>query len=33
VKCSCSRFEAVLEDARNVAGKSTYLTAVVVVVI
>jgi len=31
VKCSCSRFGAVLDDARNVAGKRTYFQAVVVV--
>ena len=33
VKCSCSRFGAVLDDERKVAGKRTYLTAVVAVVI
>ena len=32
VKCSCSRFGAVLDDERNVAGKRNYFTAVVVVV-
>ena len=31
VKCSCSRFEAVLDDEQKVAGKRTYLTTVVVV--
>jgi hypothetical protein len=30
-KCSFSRFGAVLEDERKVAGKPTYFTAVVVV--
>jgi hypothetical protein len=32
VNCSCSRFGAVLDDERKVAGKRTYLTAVVVIV-
>jgi len=33
VKCLCSRFGAVLDDEQKVAGKRTYLTAVVAVVI
>ena len=33
VKCSCSRFGAVLGDEQKAAGKRTYLTAVVAVVI
>ena len=33
VKCSCSRFGAVLDDEQKVAGKRTCLTAVVAVVI
>ena len=32
VKCSCSRFGAVLDDEQKVAGERTYLTAVVAVV-
>jgi hypothetical protein len=33
VKCSCSRFGAVLDDERKVAGKRIYLTAAVAIVI
>ena len=33
MKCLCSRFGAVLDDEREVAGKRNYLTAVVVLVI
>jgi hypothetical protein len=32
VKCSCSGFGAVLDDERKAAGKRTYFTGVVVVV-